>query len=538
MNKITLLLVFIAGTFLWTGCSKKKEPIALAGITLSKTSLTLKPDGTETLSCTFFPADATDISVSWKSSDETVATVDASGKVTALKIGSTTITATATNNPSIKATCDLIVSANELNNVSGNVKGVWTKNSIINVSGHITIAKGETLTIEEGVKIIFDDNGVGASHTKIEFMVNGSLYCKGTKENPIVFTVAESKRIPANTFAGLWGGIIATKDCPEMLFDNVIIEYTGGAVAADSPSALAGIYTAGGDAAPQITTNNVNGKYVIINSILRNGASDAMYFMGGSIIVQNNIFYANGSTGGEAVNVKAGCKVDVAQNIMYSPNTNGLKLSSAGQDDAAGRFQASIKAYNNTIINAGWRRDGVKGGSGYIEKAALVAYFNNLIVNSKFKAMTPSWGTVGITAGCDDKSFIDYNYYASGSQKSTLEQDIAGGTTTSFLGYTLANKNIYPAFVDKHSPVSASAGDADKDPKFVNFSFNTNPLTSFTFDPSWNFRVQAGSPVLQGAYSGNDAINTPHFASTGLAINGISYKSLSPVARYGAFGTN
>ena len=50
-------------------------------------------------------------------------------------------------------------------------------------------------------------------------------------------------------------------------------------------------------------------------------------------------FIANGQTGGEAINMKAGCKVDAAFNLIFSPNTNGLKLSSSGQDDAAGEVR-------------------------------------------------------------------------------------------------------------------------------------------------------------------------------------------------------
>ncbi|WP_410221351.1 Ig-like domain-containing protein [Pedobacter sp.] len=533
----SLLLIFTS-LLVFQSCKKKDLENPIAGITMSKTSVTLKPQETEKLSVTFFPDNATNKGIVWKSSNEAVATVDNEGKIMAIKEGAAIITATSATNPGISAKCDVTVAWAQMDKVSGNVSGVWEKNTTVFVSGHITVPEGKTLTIEEGVKVIFDDNGVGASHTKIEMIVNGSLYCKGTKSNPIMFTVAESKRTSANTFAGLWGGIVATAKCPEMLFDNVIIEYTGGEVVSDSPSAVAGIYTAGGDAAPQITTSNVNGKYVVMSSILRNGASDAVYFMGGSVIMQNNILYANGKTGGEGINVKAGCKVDASQNIIYSPNTNGFKLSSSGQDDAAGRFQASIKAYNNTIINAGWRRDGVKGGSIYVEKAALVGVFNNLIVNSKFKAMTPKWGTVSVKDGCDDKSIIDYNFYASGSQTSTLAQDVSGGTTTAYLGYTLANTNVYPAYVDQHSVVSASAGDTAKDPKFVNFPFNSNVLTSYTYDSNWDFSVQAGSPVLTGAYSGTgNAILTPHFVATGITVNGMVYKSQAPVARFGAFGT-
>ena len=215
--------------------------------------------------------------------------------------------------------------------VEGDVSGIWEANSVIKVSGHIVVPEGESLTIEEGVQVIFDDAGVGANHAPIEFTVDGNLYCEGTAENPVRLTVAEEDRTEANTFAGLWGGIVASNTCAEMLIDHTIIEYTGGQVIEGSPAATNGVYTAGDDAYPQITTNNINGKYVITNSILRNGWSDGIYLMGGQAIIANNIFAANGYDGAEAVNVKAGCQVDVANNIMFSPNTNGLKLSSSGQ---------------------------------------------------------------------------------------------------------------------------------------------------------------------------------------------------------------
>lgn len=420
-------------------------------------------------------------------------------------------------------------------NVAGEVSGVWKKNSVVKISGHITVPEGKTLVVEEGVKVIFSSNGVGVSHTPIEFIVDGNLYTQGTKENPVLFSVEESERTESNAFAGLWGGIVATDKCAEMVIDNTIIEYTGGAVLKDSPSAVRGIYEAGEDFDPQITTKNVNGKYVVTNSVLRYGASDAIYMMGGSGIIANNIFAGNGYDGGEAVNVKAGCKVDVAQNIMYSPNTNGLKLSSSGQNDDGGRAQALIRAYNNTIINAGWRRDGVKGGCIYVEKNALVSVFNNMLVNCKFKAMTPSWEIPNNPEeGYADASVIDYNFYVAGSPESTLDQDVADGTTNSYLGYTLENEKYSPN-VDLHSLVSASAGDTNTDPKFVNFPYNTNELTGYIYDENWDFHVAADSPALQGAYSGNDEKMQPYFGG-GLTVNGKTYSSPAPQAWFGAFG--
>ncbi len=542
-QKLFLISLALLWTTLFISC-KKDDTVDLAGITLSKTSITLKPEITEALTVTFFPEDATNKEVIWSSSNEAVATVDNTGIITAVGVGDADITVTSVQNSTLKASCSVTVSWESLNNIAGEVSGVWEKNTTVNVSGHITVPVGQTLTIEEGVQVIFNDNGVGVSKTAIEFMVAGKLYCKGTKANPILFSVAPGKRIAANTFGGLWGGIVATKDCPEMLFDNVIIEYTGGDVVADSPSALAGIYTAGGDITPHITTNNSLGKYVITNCILRNGRSDALYFIGGQGIIANNTFIANGETGGEAINMKAGCKVDAAYNLIFSPNTNGFKLSSSGQDDAAGRGQALIKAYNNTIINSGWRRNGIKGGGAYIEKGALVSVFNNLFVNAKFMAMTPKLDQPGPSAGgADNNSVIDYNFYASGSQQSTLTQDNPL-YMTSYMGYVSAQATYYhdgrlgTPKIDEHSPVSASAGDTAKDPKFVNYGFSTVALNAYTYDNNWNFNVQAGSPVLTGAYSSFTGSYAPYFSASGLTVNGTEYKTPVPAARFGAFGTN
>lgn len=535
---LTLMLSCI--TFI-PGC--KDDPVELAGITLSKTSTSLKPGVTEQLSVTFFPEDAENKDVIWSSSNDNIATVDNTGSITAVAVGNTTITVASSQNSTLKATCDVTIAWSTLNSISGNVSGIWEKNSTVNVTGHITVPVGQTLTIEDGVQVIFDDNGVGASHTRIEFMVAGKLYCNGTLTNPILFSVAPGKRTAANTFGGLWGGIIATKDCPEMLFNYVIAEYAGGDVVADSPSAIAGIYTAGGDIFPHITTNNPQGKYVVTNCIFRNGRSDGLYFMGGQAIIANNLFYAIGETGAEAINMKAGCKVDAAYNLIFAANTNGLKLSSSGQDDAAGRYQALIRAYNNTIINAGWRRNGVKGGSVYAEKGALVSVFNNLMVNCKFMAQTPKYDQPGVSNGADNNSVIDYNFYASGSQTSPLAQDNPT-YLTSYLGYVTANSNYYhdgrnnTPIVDQHSPISASAGDAAKDPKFVNYGFNTVALNSYLYDGSWDFHVQAGSPVLTGAYSTFTGSYAPYWATTGITVNGVEYKTPAPSARFGVFGTN
>ncbi|MEE0971403.1 MAG: Ig-like domain-containing protein, partial [Bifidobacterium ruminantium] len=69
--------------------------IPVTSVSISGGNISLKESASKQLSATVAPANATDRAVSWKSSNAAVATVDASGKVTAVKAGTATITATA-----------------------------------------------------------------------------------------------------------------------------------------------------------------------------------------------------------------------------------------------------------------------------------------------------------------------------------------------------------------------------------------------------------------------------------------------------------
>lgn len=66
----------------------------VTGVTLDKTTLSLFTGNTETLTAAVQPADATNRDVTWSSSDETVATVDKNGIVSAVGAGEATITVT------------------------------------------------------------------------------------------------------------------------------------------------------------------------------------------------------------------------------------------------------------------------------------------------------------------------------------------------------------------------------------------------------------------------------------------------------------
>ena len=85
------------------------EEIDVESVSLDKTTLTLKPGTSDTLSATVAPEDATDKSLRWTSSNTNVATVDATGKVTAAGNGTAVITAS-TVDGGFTAQCTVTVS--------------------------------------------------------------------------------------------------------------------------------------------------------------------------------------------------------------------------------------------------------------------------------------------------------------------------------------------------------------------------------------------------------------------------------------------
>ena len=114
-----LVATVLLSTSFWS-CSKDDDPnldseptptaIAVTGVTLNKTGITLEVDGSETLTATVAPDNATNKKVTWKSDKPEIATVDASGKITGVKEGEATITVT-TEDGGKTATCKVTVEA-------------------------------------------------------------------------------------------------------------------------------------------------------------------------------------------------------------------------------------------------------------------------------------------------------------------------------------------------------------------------------------------------------------------------------------------
>jgi hypothetical protein len=320
----------------------------------------------------------------------------------------------------------------------------------------------------------------------------------------VKFTVPDAWKTAGNQFGNLWGGLIAGPNSTELVLSNTIIEYGGAVTTDESPSVKAKLYKAiAGEHVPVIYYSNLNGKLVVVNSIIRNFNEDGFYIEGGKVIIANNTFNTTGVSGGDAINIKSGVQADVAFNVVYSPNTNALKLSNSGERSP----QAYIVGYNNTIINAGWRRPTTKGGSIWLEKGVRADLYNNLLANDRF----------GIKKENVDKSVDD---------RSVIGNSLYYGATEEGVKQFQPSAEILKGANDL---ISAKVG--DNDPKFVNYPLMTDNKNA-TFNTAWDFHLQAGSPAL-----GKGKTGFTRLYADGLVLNGVTYKSPAPADYIGALGT-
>ena len=352
---------------------------------------------------------------------------------------------------------------------------VWTHDTTLNES--VEVPEGVSLYIEQGVTVTCSSS----AKVPVEIVVLGNLYCMGTADKPVVIT-SDTKK-PAD-----WGGIICGYKSEEVVLDHVELAYGGATPTESSLSFQNKLFKTEIDGGvPAFHFCNVSGKFAMTNSFLHDNYNDHTYFTGGTGLIYNNIFADNGNSadGGEAINVKSGCKLDVAYNLIYNACTNAFKLSNSGNSETIPL--TTMNAYNNTIVDCGWRRaKNKKGGSVWVEKAAAPTFVNNIIYDSRYGMKQPD------KDGADLKhSRLTPNYYYA----STAE------------GVKQMSKEQSGVMVFDTDVKSTAAG--DKNPLFVKFSQNdkmnincevddVDKGAPLPFDKSWDFNLQNGSPALSG----------------------------------------
>ena len=99
------------GSGKYATCSVKVEAIKVTEVRLNYTSVPMKIGDTKQLTATISPSNATDKSVTWSSSNTSVAKVSNTGLVTAVSEGTATITCKANDGSGKSATCSIPVSS-------------------------------------------------------------------------------------------------------------------------------------------------------------------------------------------------------------------------------------------------------------------------------------------------------------------------------------------------------------------------------------------------------------------------------------------
>lgn len=115
--------------------------IKVTQIQLSQTRASLNEGKELQLTATVLPTEATNQSLTWSSSVEGVATVDSTGKVTAIKAGTTVITATAKDDSGISASCTVQVTVPTVK-----VTGITLNKTTASVVKGKTVALTATVT--------------------------------------------------------------------------------------------------------------------------------------------------------------------------------------------------------------------------------------------------------------------------------------------------------------------------------------------------------------------------------------------------------
>ena len=136
------------GETLAGGQAQEQLSVPVTAITLNKTETSIKVGSTETLSVTAVAPDtATDKTYTWKTSDETKATVDQDGKVTAVAAGTVTIYAEANDGSGVKGNCTVTVTP-------ATITVTWNNNDITGTYGTSFTKDGVTITADD---IEFED---------------------------------------------------------------------------------------------------------------------------------------------------------------------------------------------------------------------------------------------------------------------------------------------------------------------------------------------------------------------------------------------
>ena len=144
----------VDGSGVTATCKVTVTPKLVTSVILDESELTIEKNFTEQLTATVAPDDADNLSLTWTSDNEEVATVDENGLVTAVGEGTATITATANDGSGVAASCVVTVTF-----IDGIADIETSKVTVLAANGRITVSgkeKDETVSVyDTGGRLLY-----------------------------------------------------------------------------------------------------------------------------------------------------------------------------------------------------------------------------------------------------------------------------------------------------------------------------------------------------------------------------------------------
>ncbi len=325
----------------------------------------------------------------------------------------------------------------------GGIKGTLLSSvGTYTMSCDVRIAKKDTLYIQKGVTVNVSNNSA--------FFIDGTLIIEGTSDKPVTITSPLAKK-------GSWGGF-QCDSAQAVSIKWAHINYAGGPNATGSPRGTIRI-------APKRAIGTI--KVVLQDSWLLAGTDDAISLFGSNVVVdvQRNTIDDEGTTDGDAINLKSGVTGIVAYNVLWSGAGTAIKLETS---PTVLFPQTNIKVYNNTVVAHGFRRGfGEPGRAISVDKNARGEVYNNLLVNNYY--------------GLDINPVADY-------------KNVSYGNNFFYTAIDSTRKYFYPAGSKGVAQATdlVSTSKTDKDPQLVKLAATTDP--TLATNPN-DLHLQGSSPA-------------------------------------------
>ena len=377
----------------------KAATVAVTGLTLNKANLRFDmsvPPTAQALIADVLPADATDKTVTWTSSDPTVATVDASGNVTPKAKGTATITAKAGD---LTATSTVYV-YDKIHNINTDGDAAVTANESWLIEGDVTTPVYKSITI-----------GAGATVTLNGLNITKGIECLG--DATIILADGSTNTVKGDYYPVVKAGIVVGPSGTTLTIDA---ETAGdGKLNATGSTQSAGIGTSYSNSS-DITCGAITIKGGEIT------ATGAMYAAGigtglaynknstcGAITINGGTVTAEGGFGAAGIGT-GNANTSTSQNTCGAITINGGTVTATG-----GKYGAGIGTGNADYTTSTNECGAITIGTGVTSVTATKGNSspNSIGIGYNYSSSTQNCGTItigGVVKAQSDFTAATYTY--------------------------------------------------------------------------------------------------------------------------------